>query len=306
MALTDSVRGIDMKKLFVAGIAAAAFCGTPAFAADMAVKAPPQPPAPVYSWTGFYVGGDVGYGWKDPTVTFSPNNIAGSVALGSTTNTINTTTAGPSSFGDKGAFGGVEAGYNLQVNKSWLVGVETDFSWSNIKGQGNTAFPIGGGTTAIAPTTANMTASQNVLWFGTVRPRVGWLATDNLLLYGTGGLAYGRVSDNVAYTNGSTAGVAYGADTSALLCFFPGNTCFAGAATHIATGWTAGAGLEYRITGTNVSIKLEYLYVNLGSGDAFNVVGTTTPPAGFRPGSFTATYSATAFQTTKIGMNWKF
>ena len=51
-----------MKKLATA-IAAIALIGTPAFAADMAVKAPPPAPAPVHSWTGWYVGGNVGYSW---------------------------------------------------------------------------------------------------------------------------------------------------------------------------------------------------------------------------------------------------
>ena len=68
-----------MKKLLVACIAAAAFYGVPAFAADMAVKAPPPPVAtPAYSWTGFYVGGNAGYGWNNPTINYSPNDIAAS------------------------------------------------------------------------------------------------------------------------------------------------------------------------------------------------------------------------------------
>src|SRR5260370_39875329 len=57
-----------MKKL-VTAIAVAGLIGTPAFAADMAVKAPPPPPAPVYSWTGCYIGGNLGGVWENDTTT---------------------------------------------------------------------------------------------------------------------------------------------------------------------------------------------------------------------------------------------
>jgi outer membrane immunogenic protein len=68
-----------MRKLtLIASAVAAALIGTPVRAADMAIKAPP-PPAPVYSWTGFYVGGNVGYSWgnasgylNDPAIDFFP------------------------------------------------------------------------------------------------------------------------------------------------------------------------------------------------------------------------------------------
>jgi opacity protein-like surface antigen len=90
---------------------------------------------------------------------------------------------------NRGVFGGVEAGYN------WQVGIETDFNASNINRQGTTAAIV---QSAPAPTfPASTLTRQNVQWFGTVRPRVGWLATDALLLYGTGGLAYGKVNDSV-------------------------------------------------------------------------------------------------------------
>jgi outer membrane immunogenic protein len=63
-----------MKKLAIA-IAAIALIGTPAFAADMPLKAPPPAPAPVYNWTGFYVGGNVGYSWGKADTDFSADPI---------------------------------------------------------------------------------------------------------------------------------------------------------------------------------------------------------------------------------------
>jgi outer membrane immunogenic protein len=58
-------------KRLATAIAAIALIGTPAFAADMAVKAPPPPPAPVFSWTGWYVGGNVGYSWGSASNDFA-------------------------------------------------------------------------------------------------------------------------------------------------------------------------------------------------------------------------------------------
>jgi outer membrane immunogenic protein len=178
-----------MKRLATA-IAVIALVGTRAFAADMAVKmpvkAPPPPPPPVYSWTGFYVGANGGYGWNDPTVTFTPNDL-----------NVQNTTCGfdncppPTSFGIAGGFGGLQAGYNWQFSPQWVAGVETDFDWSHIDGTGTSKSFLAG-----AP--SNFTASQDTKWFGTVRARVGYLPTSNLLVYATGGFAYGRIDENAA------------------------------------------------------------------------------------------------------------
>jgi outer membrane immunogenic protein len=281
-----------------------------AFAADMPLKAPAVTIA--QSWTGFYVGLDVGYGWKDPTVSYSPNNFAGAFALGALGINngngflVGTTPTAISAggFRNNGPFAGLEAGYNWQFNRSWVAGIEAGINASGITGQGNVVYPFGGPGTAIPPQTATMTAGQNIRWFGTIRPRLGWLATDNLLLYGTGGFAYGRVTESVTMTPSAFAAVAYGgADNSSIICT-PSTTCFSGASARNAIGWTAGAGAEYRVPGTHASFKVEYLYVNLGAGDTFKVVNLT-PFAGFQPGSFSANYSSTDFHTVKLGFNWK-
>jgi len=65
----DHISGSAMNKLGIAVAAAALSIGTSARAADMAVKAPPLPPAPVYSWTGWYVGLNAGYSWMDPAIS---------------------------------------------------------------------------------------------------------------------------------------------------------------------------------------------------------------------------------------------
>jgi outer membrane immunogenic protein len=156
------------------------------------VKAPvykAPPPVPVYSWTGFYVGVEGGYAWRDRSVSFSPNDAAGAAGLGSTNPLVSPIAAGPAGFTNKGSFGGIEAGYNWQFDRSWVAGVEADINASDIHGQGTVTFPVGGGGTAIAPNFRSITASQKISWFGTIRARLGWLAGDNLLIYGTGGFA---------------------------------------------------------------------------------------------------------------------
>ncbi len=69
-----------MKKLATCVFAVAALIGAPAFAAHMAVKAPPPPPAPVYNWTGFYVGGNVGYGWGNTNTDAAGNGSVNTCA----------------------------------------------------------------------------------------------------------------------------------------------------------------------------------------------------------------------------------
>jgi outer membrane immunogenic protein len=90
---------------------------------------------------------------------------------------------------------------------------------------------------------------------GTVRGRLGWLYSPALLIYGTGGLAYGGVKG--ATNVGSTlTGYAPGS-----LLVNPGT----GASfSDTRVGWTAGAGFEWKAT-TQWSVKLEYLYYDLGT-----------------------------------------
>lgn len=176
-----------MKKFLVAAVAVAAFCGAPALAADMPVKAPPMA-APMFNWTGFYVGIEGGGGWADTRHTNAGNGVnSGTVGI------------------DGGLFGGTY-GYNWQSG-SWVFGLEGDFSWSGIKRTFNdtgSGFCSGG--------TPCMT---NLRWLGTDRVRLGY-ARDRLLIYGTAGVAYGDVegtlTNNPAYAVGhnTRAGFVFG------------------------------------------------------------------------------------------------
>lgn len=147
----------------VAVAAAMAFAGA-ANAADiarpapMAVKAPAYI-APMYTWAGFYIGGNVGYGWGDGSGTLTtPAGAAGAV----------------SGNGD-GILGGVQAGYNWQFGP-WVWGVEADFQGSGATGSFN------------APT-LGIAGSTRTDWFGTIRGRLGY-AVNTWMFYVTGGGAW--------------------------------------------------------------------------------------------------------------------
>jgi outer membrane immunogenic protein len=126
--------GAAMKNLATA-IAIAGLIGSPAFSADMAVKAPPSAPAPApYTWTGFYAGIQFGGGWSHEAVNYSANDPASALLLsGGFTMTSQPVASGyriPQSV----LVGGFEAGYNWQWS-NWLLGVETDFSFAGMSGQ---------------------------------------------------------------------------------------------------------------------------------------------------------------------------
>ncbi len=162
-------------------------------------------------------------------------------------------------FNIKGFSGGGEVGYNYQFGSNFVAGLEADFQSgpSGRFGPGNLGAQNGSSWTC-----ASGPCVTDVDWFGTARGRLGY-AVGNALIYGTGGLAYGQVNSHIE--NSST--------------FTVSNTN---------TGWTAGAGVEYRFTPA-ISVKAEYLYVNLG---------WTPEPLSMK--------SYTDFGVARIGLNYNF
>jgi outer membrane immunogenic protein len=257
-----------MSKTLIGIAAAAALAGTPALAADMPLKAPP-PPAAVFSWTGFYVGGNIGYSWGDAHDDFSA-----SVPFSGATSTA-CTPVGPvvcAAASDSnhldGAIGGLQAGYNWQYER-YLAGIESDFQFSGQRQRGSntvTAYSQVGGIGAAGPfnpDTVTYNNSDSLNWLGTLRGRLG-ITTDRWLVYGTGGLAYGEVK--VVGSAGAT-GVpitgSVGSCVTASGC--PSQPFGAWSNSQIPVGWTAGFGVERVLGDDHWSVKLEYLYVDLGS-----------------------------------------
>jgi outer membrane immunogenic protein len=127
-----------MRKFFLVSSAIAALMiAAPAGAADLRVKAQPMPPpAPVFSWTGFYVGGHIGAGWarKEWTDTSACGNFEGiQFPIACSQNPSQSTAGYVGEHNAKGLLGGVQAGYNWQTGVI-VWGIEAQYSWSDLKG----------------------------------------------------------------------------------------------------------------------------------------------------------------------------
>jgi outer membrane immunogenic protein len=170
--------------------------------------------------------------------------------------------AGADSSKLEGVIGGLQAGYNWQT-ANFVFGIETDIQASGQKGSQtfSAAFPL----PIFAPfdrSSATAQYTEKLLWFGTLRGRAG-VPVDNLLVYATGGLAYGEVStDGSMTTSGGNAG---GFPPNCPLPSFQPGCVLAAWSNHVTTvGWTIGAGVEHDIAATSWTWRVEYLHVDLG------------------------------------------
>jgi outer membrane immunogenic protein len=239
----------------------------PGWAADLGARTYTKAPAlaPVTNWSGLYVGGNLGYGWGSGNTDVSfPAEFD-----------FNNTTLGARS---SGVIGGAQLGYNWQIG-SVVTGLEADIQGSGIKGSAR-ANPTLVGTANPDPSSV-LSSEHKLSWFGTVRGRVGVTVTPELLLYGTGGLAYGHVDASANYFQT----VDFQAPASV---------------SKTKVGWTAGAGAEWMFA-QNWSAKLEYLYLDLGSDSA---IGSFAPPV---PPQVQVGYTwHTRENIARVGVNYHF
>ncbi len=283
-----------MKRTLIASAAVASlFVAAGASAADLPIYRKAPPVAVVYDWTGFYLGTNVGYSWGRGTTDGNVNGTqnvsvfrtAGPTLVSSTTTAL---AALPltGSADVNGFIGGGQLGYNWQRG-SWLFGLEGDIQFSNERGSGDVC------TVAGCPAgSAVFTRDYKLDWFGTARGRIGFLPAERILLYATGGLAYGGFSGS-SWT-------------------LPLNV---GTWSSTNVGWTVGAGVEAAL-GNNWSVKFEYLYMDLGNvgGSSANSATATnlanTPSQGFN--TTTTTNLAYVFNTkftdniVRVGLNYRF
>ena len=272
-------------------LASAADLGGP-YQYEGSIKDGPIAAAP-YNWTGLYFGGHVGYGWGqwdgrlltegggDPG--FRPTNER--------------------TLDGDGWFGGGQVGFNVQ-NGSIVWGIEADISGSALKGEDtyDTWVQANSGWVETPPQDHNTASFSKRIkseldYFGTVRGRVGFLASPTLLIYGTGGLAWGRTSSDVAVTMTSyDHGISAGSRLTAT-----------GSARESHFGWAVGGGAEMMLS-PNWTLKAEYLYVNLGDADygyTGKIYGVDGKPTG-------AKYAGDGFSsdfdihTIRLGVNYKF
>ena len=218
---------------------------SPALAADLPYAKAPVVATPVYDWSGYYVGVFGGGGLGNHNYN-NANGFAGFANF-----TVN--------YASTGAVGGGEAGYNWQTG-NYLFGVEADGFWSGIKGND-------------ASQQLGVIDQSNLRWGGTLRAR-GGVTVDRLLLFFTGGWAFG----DILHTS-TAAG-------------FPVDQF-----TNHQSGLTAGGGIAYAIT-NNVIGKIEYRYYDLGR---YNRTGNPLTPNGQLPYTVDNTYSVVT-----LGVDFKF
>jgi outer membrane immunogenic protein len=276
------VLGVVMKKFVAAAaLAALGFVGV-ASAADMSTKVPVMAaPTPVFSWTGFYLGAQGGAAWSNSTIdeqaSFGNNS-------GTATNSIK------NNSGEVGIYGG----YNYQFSQGFILGGEADFNWTHLSGVTPPFALTSSGDCASAGASTQICVgpvTSNVRWYGTVRGTVG-LTADRLLLYATGGLAYGEVEHSVAGTlRVTTVNLPpFSVDESA-----------------VRYGWTVGLGTAVKVT-DNISLRLQWNYVDLGRHTVFATSGSVLP-GGLGPAvpfSVSVKEDRIAFNTIRAGFAFHF
>jgi len=246
-----------MKRILLTAVSLGALGLTsPALGADLPYAKAPVVAAPVYDWTGVYVGAFGGYGFGNHNV----NNANGpnSAAANFTAN-----------YNSQGGFAGGEVGYNWQSG-NYMVGVEGDLFWSGIRGNDGAQFLAGAfpGVTAID--------ADDLRWAGTLRVR-GGIAVDRLLLFFTGGYAFG----DIQHTNTDPVN---GIDRF----------------TVHANGLTAGGGIAYALT-PNLIGKIEYRYYNF---NGYNRPGI--PPTGLTANGQLPYTTESTYSTVAVGLDFKF
>src|SRR5262245_17711864 len=240
--LKETGKRYAVNKISAAGVAIAGMISSQALAADLPARPAPIPAAPALApaitWSGFYVGGNVGYSWGRSDVAIDETFTLPDGLL-------------PVSGGHlkpKGIIGGLQAGYNWQFHRNGVLGLETDFQWSGQKDSASNSTDVSrpcGQTGCFNfvgyDGTLTRTFDSKITWLGTVRGRVGFAADGipNILFYGTGGLAYGSVETS---SSASLSGLYFNnfIDCGVSGCSFTSNAGFSETKTRI--GWTLGGG----------------------------------------------------------------
>jgi outer membrane immunogenic protein len=232
-------------------------------AADLPVKAPPRvAPEPVFSWSGFYIGAHAGWGWgdTDSTILEADNNFFPQ-------GTVNRNTF-------DGVLAGGQVGYNYQISQ-WVIGVEAQFSWTNIDGSNRHE--------AILLANRHTITDTDVNWVTTLTGRLG-MTFGPALIYVKGGGAW---ADFESITN------SFVSSTGVL------QQTLAGSETR--TGWTVGGGIEYAFS-PNWSIKGEYNFIDFGT-ERITRSGTN-----FVTGAAVTRFrdADTQLNIVKFGINYRF
>ncbi|MGH6834626.1 MAG: outer membrane protein [Methylocella sp.] len=226
----------------VGAFAAAATLAGTAFAAEP----PPLPPVPIFTWSGLYVGAQIGYAWGNDPVTWSGISNDDELAAGTFSQT------------PQGVIGGAHVGYNLQYNQWLVLGIEGNVDGTSLS---NTrVVPV---NDVFGDTPGSITARSEGNVQGSLRGRIG-IAFDRALIYGTGGVAFTGYNTTLIDTTGFFTGA-------------PGsNATF----SNTRAGYTVGGGIEYAVA-DNWWVRAEYRYSNFGHTTDFPFAGSLPFPDSF-------------------------
>lgn len=239
----------------VVALAPQAVLAADLYAEPIAVPVPAPYMQAGYDWSGFYLGANVGYGWGTAT--------SGEIVLYDDPLDPPVTSLPGFSFGTSGVIGGVEGGVNWQMG-GLVLGVVGDLAAANITG-------------SYFDSVNNFGVDSTINWLGTARINVG-LPVNNWLFYGTGGLAFGGITNGLhdVYNSGTLHSTA----------------------TTSNVGWTIGAGVAVALS-PNWVLKGEYLFVDLGTKD----ISFSEPDPGW---ALVTTTAKTTASIGRISLDYKF
>jgi outer membrane immunogenic protein len=261
-----------IRKFLLASVGAIALTGS-AFAADLGPPPPPPPvylpPPPLFTWTGIYVGVQVGGAWGSGGNHFT--------AFVPATGTLVDTSFGGN---PSGVIGGGHIGFNYQIpgwslfsSSGIVIGLEGTVDGTSLSKTTVVTFPA-------AFRADTLTAQSNADIQGSIRGRLG-VAWDRVLIYATGGVAFAGVNLDLSLSGVDAAGVPFFAT---------------GSRSSTRTGWTVGGGIEYAFT-NNWSIRAEYRYTDFG---------TINRNAVFPGGGFFNGHLRFAENQVQAGLSYKF
>jgi outer membrane immunogenic protein len=225
------------------------------------------PPPPAFSWTGCYIGGAIGGAWSGQDVS---NTALPSLDQAGVTGTINAS----------GLIGGVYSGCNFQWASTWVIGIEGDWNGTSLSG------------TAVAPdlfANGQPTGSGGgIAWtsdlssIATIRGRIGYAWSPNILAYFTGGGAWGRISYSSVDAFGPCPAV-----------------CVSTSFSNIAPGWVVGAGVDWAPWSNNWIVRVEYLHYGLqGAASSSFFPGVSVPLAN-------PTWNNISVDSVHVGLGYK-
>lgn len=229
-----------MKAILVA-ISALITLTTAALADDRSTGSSSKPGATYATgWVGLYVGINAGgMNSADNSFGFSATDT-GNAGLGSI---FSGPGALPRSFTmtESGGLVGGTIGYNWQITPHWILGAEADLDYAGLRSS----------ATLIGPFGTQYPHRLSMDFLGTARGRLGYAPTPDLLLFGTGGLAYAKTNFGSAFVCTNCAPLSATEPLTST------------STSKLSLGWSAGAGTEWKFS-THWSAKAEYVYVDLG------------------------------------------